>query len=84
MADGLDAGRQIALPDIIQIVGDAGVLDVLAGVDDGPGRGADARGRLMIEEGDGSLLDGLACRNRERPFGEEVLLIDQHEQDIVP
>jgi hypothetical protein len=37
----------------------------------------------MIEEGDGLLLDGLACRHGEGPFGEEVLLIDQHEEDIV-
>ena len=39
VADGLDAGRQVALPDVVQVVGDARLLDVLAGVDDRPRRG---------------------------------------------
>jgi hypothetical protein len=59
------------------------LLDVLARVDDGPGRRTDARGRLVIEEGDGFLLDRLARWHRERPVRKEVLLVDQHEKDVV-
>ncbi len=31
MADRLDLGREVALPDVVEVVGDAGLLDVLAG-----------------------------------------------------
>ena len=83
VADRLDVRREVALPDRAEVVGDAGVLDVLAGIDDRARRGADAGGRLVVEEGDGLLLDRLAPRHRERPGREEVFLVDQHEEDVV-
>jgi hypothetical protein len=71
MADGLDAGRKVALPDMVQIVGDAGVLDVPAGIDDRSGGGEDARRSLVIEERDRLLLDRLASRHGDGQVGKQ-------------
>ena len=83
MADRLDRRRHVGLPEIVEIVEGARVLDVLARIDDRPGGGAHAGGGLMIGEGDALRFQKFARRNRERPLGKEVLLIDKDEQDVV-
>jgi len=83
MADGLHGGRHVALPQRVGIVEDAGTLDVLTGIDRRTRRRADARGALVVLEGDAVRLDPFAGRHREGPLLEEVFLIDQDEQDVV-
>jgi hypothetical protein len=83
MPDRPYLGGHVGLPQRIGVVEDGGELDVLARIDGGTRRRADAGGRLMIDESDAVLLDPLAARRRHRPCVEEVLLIDQDEQDVI-
>jgi hypothetical protein len=83
MADRLHLRRHVRLPQRIRIVEDAGVLDMLAGIDGRSRRGADARCRLMIGKGDAVFLDPLTTGNWHPPIFKEVFLVDKDEQDIV-
>jgi hypothetical protein len=83
MADGLHVRRHVRLPQRGGIIEHGGMLDVLPGIDGGARRRTDAGRRLMVGEGDGVGLDPFAGQHRERPFVEEVFLVDQDEEDVV-
>lgn len=83
MADGFHVRRHIGLPQRSRVVENAGVLDVLAGIDGRTRRRADAGRGLMIGESDAVLFDPLTAGHRHRPALEEVLLVHQDEQNVV-
>ena len=83
VANGLNRRRHVGLPKRTRIIKDAGMLDVLAGIDGRTRRRTNARRCLMIREGNAVLLDPFAAGNWDRPIVEEMLLIDQDEQDVV-
>src|SRR5215813_11387426 len=73
----------VGLPGGLHVIEDAGVLNVLACVDDGARRRAYLRRALVIKKGGAVFLQVFPPRHGKGPFLKETLLIDQDEQNVV-
>src|SRR5262245_51204294 len=81
--DRYHVSGHVALPGSLHIVKDASMLDVLTGVDNGTCRRAHLSRSLVIKEGGAVLLQVFPPWHRKGPFLKEMLLIDEHEQNVV-